>query len=286
MSRDKLIQLALLLGSDYTEGVAGIGIVNAVEIVNAFPTEELLVNFRKWVLTPDAQLITALGGTEDVDPDEHIRAFKHTHTGLRKNWDVPESFPNTAVIKAYKDAKVDPNKDKFTYARPDLQLLRRFCLDKFGWQQDRADELLVPVLKAYDDNQTQMTLDSFLSFSQRFAKIKSRRLQKAVAGITGVANSEMTFGDEIQDPAPKRRKAGRKSKAAQQEEAAGGAVASMGPSPSNDHAVALSSAAEMPDSEPAELSRTGAAAVAADAAATLPSSQGQGKGGPGNAQAC
>ena len=40
MSRDKLIQLALLLGSDYTEGVAGIG------IVNAFPTEELLVNFR------------------------------------------------------------------------------------------------------------------------------------------------------------------------------------------------------------------------------------------------
>ena len=48
MSRDKLIQLALLLGSDYTEGVAGIGIVNAVEIVNAFPTEELLVNFR-WV---------------------------------------------------------------------------------------------------------------------------------------------------------------------------------------------------------------------------------------------
>ena len=33
------------------------------------------------MLTPDAQLITALGGTEDVDPDDHIRAFKHTHTG-------------------------------------------------------------------------------------------------------------------------------------------------------------------------------------------------------------
>ena len=44
------------------------------------------------------------------------------------------------------------------------------------------------VVQAYDDNQTQMTLDSFLSFSQRFAKIKSRRLQKAVAGITGTAS--------------------------------------------------------------------------------------------------
>ncbi len=66
----------------------------------------------------------------------------------------------------------------------------------------------------------------------------------------------MTFGDEIQDPAPKRRKAGGKGKAAQQEEDAGGAV-------------------EMPDSEPAELSRTGAAEVAADADAVLPSSQGE-----------
>ncbi len=43
-------------------------------------------------------------------------------------------------------------------------------------------------MQAYDDNQTQMTLDSFLSFSQRFAKIKSRRLQKAVAGITGATS--------------------------------------------------------------------------------------------------
>ena len=62
---------------------------------------------------------------------------------------MPDTFPNSAVIKAYKDAKVDQNKDKFTYGRPDLQLLRRFCQDKFGWQQDRADELLVPVLKVY-----------------------------------------------------------------------------------------------------------------------------------------
>ncbi len=85
----------------------------------------------------------------------------------------------------------------------------------------------------------------------------------------------MTFGAEIQDPAPKRRKAGRKGKAAQQEEDAGGAVVSMGAIPSGTAAVAPGLAAEMPDSEPAELSRTGAAEVAADADATLPSSQGE-----------
>lgn len=60
---------------------------------------------------------------------------------------MPETFPNSAVIKAYRSAKVDESRDKFTYGRPDLQLLRQFCLDKFGWPQDKADELLVPVLR-------------------------------------------------------------------------------------------------------------------------------------------
>ncbi|KAL0019790.1 hypothetical protein WJX77_002371 [Trebouxia sp. C0004] len=69
----------------------------------------------------------------------------------------------------------------------------------------------------------------------------------------------MTLGDEIQDPAPKRRKAGRKGKAAQQEEDAGGAVVSRGASPSGTGDVAPGPAAELPDSEPAELRRTGAA---------------------------
>ena len=75
----------------------------------------------------------------------------------------------------------------------------------------------------------------------------------------------MTFGDEIQAPAPKRRKAGKKGKAVQQEEDAEGGVAAAGTSPSGSDAVA---------SEPAELTRTGAAEVVADADATIPSSQG------------
>lgn len=36
MYREDLVALAYLLGSDYTEGIHGVGIVNAVEIVQAF----------------------------------------------------------------------------------------------------------------------------------------------------------------------------------------------------------------------------------------------------------
>lgn len=41
------------------QGCAGIGIVNAMEIVHAFPGQEGLKKFRAWVEAPDAGLAAA-----------------------------------------------------------------------------------------------------------------------------------------------------------------------------------------------------------------------------------
>lgn len=48
LDRTKLINLAYLLGSDYTEGVTGVGYVTGMEILNEFsgPGMEPLVEFR------------------------------------------------------------------------------------------------------------------------------------------------------------------------------------------------------------------------------------------------
>ena len=37
LSRDKLIVLSYLLGSDYTEGIEGVGVVSAMELLRDFP---------------------------------------------------------------------------------------------------------------------------------------------------------------------------------------------------------------------------------------------------------
>lgn len=37
LDRSKLINLAYLLGSDYTEGIPGVGYVTGMEILNEFP---------------------------------------------------------------------------------------------------------------------------------------------------------------------------------------------------------------------------------------------------------
>lgn len=60
MTREKLTHLALLLGSDYTEGISGIGIVNAMETVHAFPTLEDLKAFKAWLQSPDTNLLAPL----------------------------------------------------------------------------------------------------------------------------------------------------------------------------------------------------------------------------------
>lgn len=48
LERDKLISLAYLLGSDYVEGLPGVGPVVAMEILEEFPGENGLTAFKEW----------------------------------------------------------------------------------------------------------------------------------------------------------------------------------------------------------------------------------------------
>ena len=57
----------------------------------------------------------------------------------------------------------------------------------------------LPCLQVYDARVHQQTLDPFLTFSQRFAKIKSKRLQQAVAGSSMRPDPELVFGELCTD---------------------------------------------------------------------------------------
>lgn len=55
-------------------------------------------------------------------------------------------------------------------------------------------------------------MDNFLNFSQRFAKIKSKRLQKAVSAIRGYRNEDILLADVEGDEGSAKKK-GQKRKA-------------------------------------------------------------------------
>ena len=50
LDRDKLVRLAYLLGSDYVDGLPGVGPVVAMELLKEFPGEDGLHKFREWWL--------------------------------------------------------------------------------------------------------------------------------------------------------------------------------------------------------------------------------------------
>ncbi|KAE8689315.1 DNA repair protein UVH3-like isoform X2 [Hibiscus syriacus] len=249
LTREKLMRMALLLGSDYTEGVSGIGIVNAIEVVNAFPEEDGLGKFREWIESPDPTILgklnvqegssarkrgskltekdvdsakTSTGGSESsignqktfqADKnkqsadciDDIKQIFMEKHRNVSKNWHIPSSFPSEAVISAYSSPQVDKSTEPFTWGRPDLFVLRKLCWEKFGWGSQKSDELLLPVLREYEKRETQLRMEAFYTFNERFAKIRSKRIKKAVKGIIGNQASEL-IDDGMQQGSKSRKK--------------------------------------------------------------------------------
>ena len=160
LSREGLISLALLLGSDYTAGIAGVGVVNAVEIMSTFPGYEGLIEFEKWVNGIDDDIVALVSeGRSSRGTTTDKAEFKSKHKSARKSWVLPEDFPSKEVMDAYRTPGLDQSKDKFTFVSPDFRRLVEFAMHKFGWEESRIKELLDPVEKSLKERDRQQTLD-------------------------------------------------------------------------------------------------------------------------------
>ncbi|KAK4530901.1 hypothetical protein CCYA_CCYA06G1758 [Cyanidiococcus yangmingshanensis] len=200
LTRDKLICLGLLLGSDYSDGVYGVGIVNATEIVESFcrepdsdSAEEIadrqpfqgLEEFREWL---EALHIDDSSAAVE-DPDPRRAAFKRLHINMKRNWNLlDKSFPNRHVIEAFLRPQVDLSwsrrrGDLFPNRGPDLNGLQTFCHDLFGWDSAKLRQVVYPVVQAFERHRERQTrIDSFFR-PHRFARIRSSRLQRAVRNM-------------------------------------------------------------------------------------------------------
>ncbi|ELK38422.1 DNA repair protein complementing XP-G cells [Myotis davidii] len=184
LDRNKLINLAYLLGSDYTEGIATVGCVTAMEILNEFPGHGLepLLKFSEW--WHEAQK------NKKIRPNPYDTKVKKK---LRKLQLTP-GFPNPAVADAY------------------LKPVRYF-----GWNRTKTDESLFPVLKQLSAQQTQLRIDSFFRVAQQEKQdakaIKSQRLNRAVTcmlrkereeAVSVAMEKEFEFPDKVKGKAQKR----------------------------------------------------------------------------------
>ncbi|XP_068038669.1 DNA excision repair protein ERCC-5 [Anomalospiza imberbis] len=189
LDRSKLINLAYLLGSDYTEGIPNVGFVTAMEILNEFPGHGLepLLKFAEW--WNEAQK------NKKVMPNPHDTKVKKKLRELQ----LYSGFPNPEVAEAYLKPVVDESRGSFTWGKPDVEQIREFCKDHFGWTRTKIDGILLPVMKQLNLQQTQLRIDSFFRLEQHEKQtIKSQRLRRAV---TCLKRKEKEAEGEIQEAA-------------------------------------------------------------------------------------
>ncbi|XP_058123945.1 DNA excision repair protein ERCC-5 [Anopheles ziemanni] len=187
MDRNKLIQLALLVGSDYTTGIHGIGAVTALEILASFPP------------TPEqagetSEMMSLLSGLRRFrDWWQHGRngATVGARMALKsklKNIDIHEGFPSTGVVEAYLRPTVDCSEEQFTWGYPDADRLRDYARQKFGWTQSKTNDILLPVLKRLDERKSQASIKDFFKVQSAVAQSRlkvSKRVQYAVDTMAG-----------------------------------------------------------------------------------------------------
>jgi len=204
LARDDLVRAALLLGSDYTDGVKGVGIVNTVEILRAFPGDDGLREFKAWVegvdgaaeearLARDAKKRPEL--LDSLGPGER---FKLTHQGARRRWVLGTTFPNRLVLDAYRRPNVSHADGRFEWKAPDFEGLARFAVDRLGFTEHQASSTLVPVAQELKQRRVQKGIRGFLmryDDGHRAGMVRSKRLRSAVEGLAGTDAAAALAGD-------------------------------------------------------------------------------------------
>ncbi|KAF8896462.1 hypothetical protein BD779DRAFT_1496047 [Infundibulicybe gibba] len=117
LDRDTLIRLAYLLGSDYVDGLPGVGPVMAMELLKEFPGEGGLHKFKDW-------WIKVQSGKDR--PEDNQSKFRKQFKKKFKDLYLPDEWPNSAVRDAYYHPTVDGSEEPFKWGLPDLDALRVF----------------------------------------------------------------------------------------------------------------------------------------------------------------
>ncbi|KAF2132009.1 PIN domain-like protein [Dothidotthia symphoricarpi CBS 119687] len=154
LTRDKLIAIAQLLGSDYTSGIPGIGPVTALEVLSEFPDLE---DFKTW-----------WAGVQDTSIPKAADAASPFRRRFRRSQAtklfLPTMFPDPRVADAYLNPEVDNDPEPFQWGVPDLAALRTYLSEQIGWSWERTDEVLVPVIRDMNRREKEGTQSNITRF--------------------------------------------------------------------------------------------------------------------------
>ncbi|KAM8714956.1 hypothetical protein ACLKA7_002066 [Drosophila subpalustris] len=225
-NRGKLIQLACLVGSDYTTGIHGIGAVTALEILASFSTSNQLEVEASSSSGSMQSVLSTLVKFRDwwqAHKNSNLPIGSSARLSLRKklkNIELHEGFPSTSVVEAYLTPKVDDNRDSFSWGSPDVESIREFARKSFGWTTSKTDDILMPVMKKINEKKTQGSIRNYFT-AKSAVRVQqpqvSKRVQTAIDKMSGKIDAETP---ERPKRAPRRARNKQAANAKAQEDAA------------------------------------------------------------------
>ncbi|KAJ1575470.1 hypothetical protein NDA11_001016 [Ustilago hordei] len=201
LDREKLVRLAYYLGSDYTEGLVGVGPVVAMELLALFPGEDGLLKFRDWWMR------VQMG----QDTEEHTRGktMRRIKKNLRNKVHLEPSWPEPAVLDAYYNPTVDESDEPFAWGLPDLDSLRTFLGEYLHWPVTKTDQYLLPIIERQNvrnrarGNQATLDRNGFFDTSagtgiyagRKKITYGSNRLQEVINGFRAANRANKAGGN-------------------------------------------------------------------------------------------
>ncbi|KAK8864461.1 hypothetical protein IAR55_001710 [Kwoniella newhampshirensis] len=173
LTRERLISLAYLLGSDYTIGLPGVGPVVALELLANFPGERGVEQFKEWWMKIQRGV-----DKEEESGTKWKKSFKKRYGGsiyLTADW------PNPLVREAYKYPTTDESEEPFHWGFPKLAALRTFLHEELSWSISKVDDELTPIVQRIARRgkngalNKQGTLDPFFDLSVGSGNYAPRR---------------------------------------------------------------------------------------------------------------
>lgn len=214
LERNGLIQLSMLVGSDYTPGIHGIGTVTALEVLSLFSATPAKDGETTAVMS-------ILSGLRKFREWLQQKRSTHLTAALRsklKNITLTEDFPSIRVAEAYLYPTVDENSEAFTWGCPEVESIREYAKRTFGWTNKKTDEIILPVMKKMTEKSLQQSIKNYFKVTATECRTDlkvSNRLRKALDQFSkDPAAGDDDIAEVIEKKKPKRKNvAGKKSEA-------------------------------------------------------------------------
>lgn len=189
LDRNKMIQLSILVGNDYTNGIQGIGAVTAMEILSEFTSKAATEDINE-----EASLLAGLSKFKDWFLNDRSNFTRKSLRSKLKNITITDDFPSRRVIEALLQPIVDSNDERFTWGQPDAESIRELAKTTFGWTYSKTDDILLPVLKKLEEKKSQQSIKNYFQITSQAtgegSVTVSKRVRRAIDVMSNKCNPE------------------------------------------------------------------------------------------------